>query len=137
MSLTNNFLRQHDEILAIAEQIASKLTVTDLQMNSNEVVAMLTQLAGRLNAHLTMEDNVLYPKLLAHPDQKIKSTAASFINEMGSLKEVFKNYTAKWMDSRNIQAEAPKFIDETTALFSALGQRIDKENNILYPMAAS
>lgn len=135
MSFTSGFRRQHDEILEVATEISQHLDANVLKDKHKEALGLLNTLAGKLTAHLTMEDKVLYPKLLSHSDQTVKSTAQEFIDEMGGLSSVFKSYVEKWQNSDDIKNQAESFIDETKGIFDALGQRVEKENTILYPLA--
>ena len=57
------------------------------------------------------------------------------MTEMGGIKQVVEKYIAAWSLAKNITAEPQKFIDESKGIVAALKTRIDKENNILYPLA--
>jgi hemerythrin-like domain-containing protein len=135
MNFTTSFTRQHNEIIEIVTEIDQNLDNQILMEKSEETASLLNLLAGKLTAHLTMEDKVLYPKSMSNPSLEIKKTTKEFMDEMGSLSSVFKSYVAKWQDSNDIKEKADDFIIETKNLFQALGQRVEKENNILYPLA--
>ena len=135
MGFTAGFVRQHDEILALADQIAENLHEEYLIDNHKETHDLLNKLAGKLGAHLSMEDKVLYPKLLQDEDREVKKVALGFINEMGSLNRIFGEYVDRWQDPQKIRKQPENFINETSEIFGALGTRVAKENNILYPLA--
>jgi hypothetical protein len=51
------------------------------------------------------------------------------------IKVVFGNYKSKWMTAGVIEGQSGNFVTETQGLFKALGARISKEDNDLYPIA--
>lgn len=135
MGFTASFRRQHDEILDIVQSISANLDEEIIVSKHEDTSDLLNQLAGKLLAHLTMEDKVLYPKLLGHEKAEVKNTAKDFMDEMGGLSSVFAQYVEKWKQPTDIRDNPKDFITETNGLFSALGERVDRENNVLYPLA--
>lgn len=135
MALTDIYRRHHEELLALAGKLASCLVPDSLKSNPKDVLSLLAQFAAKLNVHLSMEDKALYPKLLNSSDEKCKTTAKEFLNEMGGIKKVFETYSAKWSNSDAISSEADLFIQESKDLIATLASRIEKENRVLYPMA--
>ncbi len=132
MSKTKNFRDQHDDLLKIATEIAGHLNVNELSNDASEVRRLLSKLLGKLNVHLSMEDKSLYPKLLDHPDERVKVMAKRFMDEMGGIGKVVTAYREKWPSPLHIQKDPSTFIRETKGIFDALGKRIEKENNELY-----
>jgi len=129
---TRNFRRQHEELLQIASRISSRLIAESLAGNAGEVRDLQSQLAGKLNVHLAMEDEYLYPELLKHEDESIRSLAKRFVDEMGGIKKVFTQYMNKWPSAHTIQEKPSEYIEETRALFKALEKRIRVEDSELY-----
>lgn len=135
MGFTDSFKRQHSEILENATKISNLLETETIIHHADEAINLLTALSGKLSAHLTMEDNVLYPKLYEHKHEDVRNTAKEFFDEMGGLTDVFEKYCNKWIDINAIKKQPDDFITETQGLFDALAKRIEREDNILYPMA--
>jgi iron-sulfur cluster repair protein YtfE (RIC family) len=131
MSFTDKFKTQHNEILAIAKEMTA-----ELKGKSDAAVLrkQLSNLAGKLNFHLAMEDQALYPRLMERKDSAAKDMAAKFMTEMGGLGKVFSTYNDKWQLSA-IRNDPAGFQSETQAVFSALTKRIGRENTELYPLA--
>ncbi len=134
MSRTAMFRRQHEELLSIASELSALLIPSALSKDAGPARKALSRLAGKLNVHLAMEDKSLYPHLLKSQDIKTQSTAKQFIEEMGNIAQVFKAYTQKWPHVAIIQDDPNGFIKETQGICEALGNRIDKENKVLYPL---
>lgn len=60
MSQTDNFRRQHDDLLELTTSISAFLTPERAEGEAVEVRQVLSQLAGKLQMHLIMESNNLY-----------------------------------------------------------------------------
>jgi hypothetical protein len=93
----------------------------------------LSTFAGVLKLHLAMEDEGLYPSLSESVDAKIRDMARAFAVEMGSLAATFHAYNDRWTVPA-IAQQPEVFAQETRAVFRALADRIDRENNDLYPL---
>jgi hypothetical protein len=131
MGFTEQFRAQHNDILGVAGQI------TDELKGKADAVALrklLSNLAGKLNFHLAMEDKSLYPRLMGRQDSQANVVASRFMKEMGGLGSAFTAYNARWQVSA-IKADPAGFSKETHAVFGALTQRIARENRELYPLA--
>jgi len=137
MAASDLYKKQHEDLLAMATNIAGNLNTDTIKGQTDTVLNLLSELAAKLNTHLSMEDKALYPKLINSGNAEAKATAESFQKEMGGIKQVFEAYVNKWSNPANLKNESEEFIKATKELFSALGSRIDKENNILYPFLDS
>ena len=134
MGSTKNFREQHEKLLTIVKEIQTYLTADKITAQADTVKNLLFQLFGKLNVHLSMEDKVLYPKLLNHANEKVKSIAQKFSDEMGGIGAAVTAYKSKWPTTASIKNDPESFIEETKKIFSALSARIEKENNELYTM---
>lgn len=136
MAVTDAYRRQHDELVEVVVQISGKLEEFSLANGgAGPVAELLKSLAGKLIVHLASEDHALYPKMIASADGDISAAAKKFQSEMGGLKSAFEGYYAKWANSKSIADNPAAFIEQTKGVFDALGQRVEKENTILYPLA--
>ena len=67
-------------------------------------------------------------------NKAVKETATKFCEEMGSLLQEVTKYMEKWSTSTRICLEPSNFKQETTALVETLFNRIERENNDLFPL---
>ena len=134
MSRTDKYREQHRDLEAVVSQIVPLLQEGTLAEDASQVRSLLSQLAGKLNVHLAMEDSALYPSLVKHPKPEVQAKAKAFIEEMGGIKHAFGGYLAHWPSAPAIQAAPKDFIKETSALAGALAKRIQSEDNDLYAM---
>jgi Hemerythrin HHE cation binding domain len=131
MGYTDKFRSQHSDILEVVGDITQNIKV---QADAAVLRRMLSNLAGKLNLHLAMEDKALYPRLMEMKDGDAKEVATRFMTEMGGLGGAFAAYNNKWQVSV-IRKDPAGFSKESHAVFSALGKRIARENADLYPLA--
>jgi hypothetical protein len=127
---TRNFRRQHDEILALAASIRGQIRAK----NVADANRSLAKLNGLVKMHLATEDDSLYPRLMKSADPAVKKTAQEFHKEMGGLREVYAGFAKKWMPAA-VTADPSGFDVEFGKVTSALGDRIKRENEVLYALA--
>jgi hemerythrin-like domain-containing protein len=131
---TSTYRRQHTKLLEQVAELKDIFEQKEFSKRESEIIQKLSELSGLLKLHLKLEDENLYPALLAHKNQAVKEMAARYVREMSGLSEAFTNYRTKWLHLGAITAEPQKFVEESINVFSALGTRIDKENNELYSL---
>lgn len=134
MARTDNFRRQHDDLLSLANQIVAELEPARLAHSAEKVHGLLLQLAGKIGVHLAMEDQSLYPRLLESDDPELRALAQRFVDEMGGIAATFEDYVKAWGQS-SIEGDPQSFARQSQAVFDALADRIARENEQLYPLA--
>ena len=130
---TGELRQQHAEIGTIAAQLRQAIADPG---RPQSVSALRWQLARKLMAHLALEDRILYPAMQRSTDETIRTTAARIQSEIGTLADRFTRYMADWSDER-IALQWRAFCLETGQILDALARRIDREDNLLYPIAAT
>lgn len=134
MARTDNFRKQHADILATARDINALLTITMSSDDAATARRLLSKMHGQVSLHLAMEDKSLYPGMLLSPDPRLPQLARRYQDEMGSLAQTFEAYVRKWPTNTSIVADRAQFITESKAVFNALSKRIHHENTILYKL---
>lgn len=132
MSFTDKFRQQHEEILAIVGELNQQMKAN---ADAQALRTLLSNLAGKLNFHLAMEDKALYPRIMKM-DAAASTLATRFMEEMGGLGAAFTGYNNRWQVSA-IRSDPAGFAAESRQVFVALGKRIARENAELYPLADS
>lgn len=129
--------RQHDA----AEELVGKIT----ELSRSEIDAAvayriglaLTKLTGVLRIHFAHEDRSLYPSMMASRDSRVSDIAKQFQREMGGLAPIYEEFADRWKLSAAILADVDGFRRQSRAVFTALADRIRRENHELYPLAES
>lgn len=99
----------------------------------------IARLIGKLNAllrvHFAYEDSVLYPLMMRSGDGEAAALARQFDAEMGKLAVEFEEFARRWSGPTIIVGMFDRFRDEATLLLARLGARVERENDLLYPLA--
>lgn len=133
MARTESFRKQHDDLALALQKIESMIKASPL--NATELSQLLASVAGKINMHLAMEDQSLYPAMLKSNNTKVVEAAKKFQAEMGGLKEVFVKFCQEWGIASKISANEDGFRTQMTGIIAALRKRVAKENTELYPLA--
>lgn len=134
MARTQNYRDQHQQLLKLAGELGAITSGGRVAERSAEARKLLPEIAGKLKIHLALEDQSLYPELLKHKDDKVRDTAKRFIAEMGGISAAVDKYLNRWATAEAIAGKPAEFSRETSEIISALGQRIQKEDTVLYAM---
>ncbi len=129
-----NLVRQHSQMLEIANKIRFYKDERQVQKDAAEISPLLSQLSGMLGVHLMSEDRFLYPKLTLHSERQIRETAQKFADEMGDLSKVFGEYKMNYLGAHKIAGNAGRFIADSQIVLTALVKRISNEDAALYPL---
>ncbi len=135
MRRTETFRQQHAAIVDVVTELRSLLDPEKVLDNIPDIMGALIGLSGKLKAHLSKEDNELYPDLLASGDPKMTEMAEAFQSEMGGLSQAFEDYMATWRSIEAIEDDPDGFIRASEAVIDALRDRINRENRELYVLA--
>ncbi len=127
--------RQHD----CAEEMAAALLDLTLSYRDEYDAIAIARRIGKLNAllrvHFAIEDSTIYPAMMTGPDRHAAALALQFSQEMGELAAGFEDFARRWSGPTVIAALFEEFRDETTAILAALAARMERENDLLYPLA--
>lgn len=133
MPPTDSFRKQHDEI--IEELLKLEVLAQVVPLRAGEVAKQFECLADKINAHLAMEDQILYPLLLRSGNSAAVETARRFQSEMGGLKMRFMKFYSEWSAAKKISSNEARFLTQLADISAALKKRVAKENTELYPLA--
>ena len=134
MARTDRLRKQHVELVKVVEILSGYLNEANIAQDAAGARTAMSELAGKLGVHLSMEDKVLYPEMIKCADPKTKATAEKFVLEMGDIATAFTAYNGKWTIPF-IGADPASFIKETKGIFEVLSKRIAREEGELYPLA--
>ena len=135
MAVTDNFRRQHNDLLDLVGQIQALASPPRSEAAATEISQILSRLSGKLSIHLAAEDKSLYPRLAASEDITTSQVAKRFQEEMSGLGEAYNAFASKWRAAGAINDDFEGFVTESGQVFAALGDRIARENRELYPLA--
>jgi hemerythrin-like domain-containing protein len=129
-----HYRSSHTDLRQMIEDLKCLLTPEMLKIRPNAKTAyqLLCELGTKVRAHLGEEDRGVYPSLLIHEDPRVKSLAWGFINGERPLRRAFDDYHRKWLKNCDFNF-TQEFIDESRDIFQMVSDRIDRENQVLFP----
>ena len=87
----------------------------------------------KFDAHIT-NNREIYTSLLKAHDGSAHKVADRFLEGEKELKRLFKNYQRKWCKNGLQVSNHDKFLQETSDMFDLVWDRIQAENEQLYPL---
>ncbi len=118
---------------ALEAQAAQLLAIVSAEVPDAAAVAVMRwQMAQTLRDHCDREDRLVYDRLLSSGDAVATDIAWSYRQEHGMLGPAFASYMNAWPVGR-ISSEWAWFRAETRILLADLAERIEREEQILYP----
>lgn len=133
-SKTASFRQHHTDVRALVVRIESLLHLDVIRTDAGPIAVVVRELFGKFGVHLSIEDATLYPRMMAHSDQKIRQAAERFQREMGGLKARFDDYRNRWPGPLAISKDPAGFVAETGEILTALKRRIGSEDTDLYDL---
>ena len=135
-SPTDNFRRQHEELMALAFEIHHHLDAVALTETgaASHVRRLMARFAGKLFVHAEMENKALYPRLLHHRDDAVRERAQALYEDVKRIYGSFGEYAKRWPTPQSIAAASRDFVRDTRDVMKLLGLRMLRENDELYPL---
>ena len=128
--------QQHDAAEEMAAGMVGRIAAYRDEYDAVPILRLLRKLHALLRVHFAYEDSTLYPAMIGSKDVEAAALAQKFHDELGSLADDFEDLARRWSTCTEIAMEFEAFSIEATALLSALAARIERENDLLYPLAS-
>ncbi|WP_425804345.1 hemerythrin domain-containing protein [Desulfitobacterium sp. Sab5] len=125
---------QHTTIRQLVKEIEHGISSGDVTGQAFDLSLKIGKLSGILVLHLKSEDEHLYPFLKSSSNEKVRKIAEQLDKEMGSLSAEFMEYKHTYMLASKIKQEPQKFIAESKRIAVALENRLNTEDQKLYPL---
>jgi hypothetical protein len=131
---TDNFRRQHKDLVDVAAEIEASLAPQQL-VDGTPMRRLLGRFAGRLMMHAAMEEEALYPRLMVHEREDVRVVATKLHGELSGIYTDVGDFVQKWRASGAIEAAPLVFVGELKRVFAMLRNRLEQEETLLYPVA--
>lgn len=135
MARSDSFRRQHAELAALAVGIKDRLSVEEIERDARNIRTALARFGGKLRVHARMENEALYPDLMMHADERVRTQASRLLDEVGTLYAMFDRLEQRWPGADEMVKQPREFILDVLSCFDQLGRRMSVENKTLYPLA--
>ena len=130
----NEFREENVEITQLCQVLAALLA--DDKLVTNPIVCELfDRFRDKVAAHLLHEDRAAYGELLRNRGKESGALASAFLENTHELKKLIAKYNKKWCRGiRPTDETAKQFQQQTTDIFQLVNQRLNMEENKLFPM---
>ena len=110
------------------------VSIEQYKLRNNSIVCeLLDRFAERVTAHLSHEDRSIYRDLLKQHTQEATSVADKFLGNTQELRRIFNEYRRDWCRKPHSEAEHAKYVDESREMFRLVCDRIEFEENKIFP----
>lgn len=132
--VTATYRQQQAELATIMASLSELTSRQDAMSHVLDILAMLNRLSSKVTDVLTLEERVLFPRLLTHPDPRVREAVARVLDEESGLRPVFDDYFAAWSNPPAIVNRFPAFALETRAVLARMRERCRREGEELFPL---
>ena len=134
MAPVNEFREENVEIVQLCQVLA--ILLAEEKLVTNPIVCELfDRFRDKVAAHLLHEDRTAYGKLLRDRGKEAGALASAFLENTHELKKLISKYNKKWCRGlRPTEETAKVFQQQTTDIFQLVNQRLEMEENKLFPM---
>lgn len=109
----------------------------DAAADANRLQELFARFKSVLIAHLRLEDDYLYPRLMSSSNVMVKNKAARYRDEMGNLRAEFMELWRAWSPDGAIGSDIAAFRVAWTGFAAHLNARMQSEDLDLYPAWAA
>lgn len=94
---------------------------------------LFQRFTAKVKDHLSLEDNALYSKMLAHGDRQVNAITTRFLTNSRELQRIFLGYEKQWCKEGVSVSGNDAFIRETHGIFAMIHDRIKAESDEFFP----
>lgn len=130
-------LNQENHQIAEYSRVLSYLIENRLICDTDITCNLFFDYIGKVNEHLDSSGRQFYMHLLNADDQQTVNMATNFMNGSKEIKRVLKQYMNEWCKTKKQGfkiKDHERFISETNDFFEIVLNRIQDEQEKIYPM---
>lgn len=129
----DRFKQQHVQILQGIHRMRQHAR-EGVAQRAHEISHEIRTMKSKIALHLSIEDNILYPRLQKLGDDQVARMARAYQEEMKVLSSGFADFVERWKNGAAIAADPEGFRRDCNVVIKALHQRIQQENTQFYPV---
>ncbi len=130
----DKFKNDHTTVLATVAELR-KLVESGVAQNAIAIATKIVAMSGAIKGHLAAEDQYLYPTLSKSTDPAVSRAGKQFQTDMSGITAAYGEFAGKWNLAAKVAADPSGFKNHANSIFKTLHQRIQQENQDLYPLA--
>jgi len=133
MKPTTALRQQHLELMHIASEVTRLLRGLSSTQDTTLARLELGTWVRKFRVHVTLEDRLVYSRLIHNSDAAVRAKAAEHQREMRIVREQVARYTSTGL-VRNLSSEigAARLLEETAQLFELVASKFEAEELDLF-----
>ncbi len=130
------FKAENNEIRDLCNILGTSVDQYSLRHNM-VVCELLERFADRVCEHLMHEDRSIYRDLLKKHTHEADQLADKFLGNTQELKRIFNDYKRGWCRKPHSENAHTRYVDESREIFKLVCDRIEFEENKIFPFFES
>jgi hypothetical protein len=131
----DKYTNDHVQILRAVTDLKA-LAKGGIAQNADPIAKSIVGMSATIKLHLAAEDRYVYPTLANSANPVVANLGTKFLRQMGGIAAAYAEFAGKWNRAASVAADPEGFREHANAIFKALHERIQRENEELYPLAA-
>ena len=125
--------QQNQDIKSLCDVLSVLIENTALHYNPY-VCDLMSRFREKVWMHLVFEDNTIYAELVRHQNRSVSSIAKTFHESARVIKKKFSGYVRRWCNPAVTDKEHEALLEESREIFKLIRERIDYENEQMFPL---
>ena len=125
--------QQNQDIKSLCDVLSVLIENTALHDNPY-VCDLMSRFREKVWMHLVFEDNTIYAELVRHQNRSVSSIAKTFHDSARVIKKKFSGYVRRWCNPAVTDKEHEALLEESREIFKLIRERIDYENEQMFPL---
>ena len=134
MNITDQFTRQHHEMVSLCQQLLECSIEKYISKNASFVHTIQRSLHEVMSLHIRLEDTAFYPMLHEHENPEVRSISLRLQEEFLPGTKMYWAYHERYPSAHSIEKNSSQYIEDTHAVVNEIRLRINKEERELYSL---
>jgi hypothetical protein len=131
----STFRHQHQTLLGLGALVAQAMSTAKGDTDIRALRLHVARFKGALLVHQRMENDALYPRLIAHPDPAIAEAARALYADLGGIYDQFVDLELRFGSLDAIASALPEYCASLRRILKRLFLRMQREDEELYALA--
>ena len=134
MEVTEQFTRQHHEIISLCDRLLECAIEKHIAKDASFVHTIQQSLYKVLNLHHRLEDSAFYPMLHEHEDSNVRTTSLRLKDKFLKCGDAHRLYQDTYPTAQSIETSPAQYVRDTHNVVNMIRNRINIEERELYSL---
>jgi hypothetical protein len=134
LEITEQFTRQHHEIISLCDQLFECAIEKHIGKDASFVHKIQQSLYKVLNLHHRLEDHAFYPMLHEHQDPRVREASLRLKEKFLNCGNTHQLYQETYPTPQSIESDPAQYVRDTQTIINMIRNRINSEERELYSL---